>query len=252
MFTQYPFLARFEQASRSSFKGVECWFPYEWKISDLAEQLDKHDLELVLLNVPPGDWNAGDRGLACLPKRQKEFRQNISLAIEYAQSLKCGRLHCPVGIASQEATPQETREILIDNLRFAAAVSQKAGVKMLIEPLSIYSCPGYYLTNTADAIQLIHDVGHPNLWLQYDVYHMQIMEGNLIRTILDNLPLVAHIQIADNPGRHEPGTGEVNFHNLLLLIDEAGYDGWIGCEYIPNGDTLDSLRWAGSYLRQQN
>ena len=250
MFNEVDFLGRFERASRAGFKGVEYLFPYEWSKEQLAEELDKHGLEQVLHNLPAGDWPAGERGIACLPERVGEFQEGVGLAIEYAKALRCPRLNCLAGITPKEVPTEKVHQTLADNLRFAVTALDKEGICLLVEPLNRQDVPGFYLVHTRDALQLLEEVNHANLWLQYDIYHMQIMEGNLTRTILDNLAHIAHIQLADNPGRHEPGTGEINYTNLLRSIDEAGYDGWIGCEYKPAGVTEDGLEWLKPYLKE--
>ena len=248
LFKEVDFLDRFERASRAGFKGIEFLLPYEWEAAELVERLDKHGLEQVLFNLPAGDWAGGERGIACLPGREGEFQEGVGLAINYAKALRCSRLNCLVGITPKEAPPEKVRQTLVDNLQFAATALGKENITLLIEPLNSQDIPGFYLVHTRDALQLMKEVSHSNIRLQYDIYHMQIMEGNLTKTILDNLPLIAHIQLGDNPGRHEPGTGEINFPNLFRFIDEAGYDGWIGCEYNPAGVTEDGLGWVKSYL----
>lgn len=250
MFNEVDFLERFEQASRAGFKGVEYLFPYEWGKEQLAEELAKHVLEQVLHNLPVGDWLAGERGIACLPERVGEFQDGVGLAIEYAKALRCSRLNCLVGLTPQGIPAEKVQQTLVDNLRFAATALEKEGIRLLVEPLNNQDIPGFYLVHTRDALQLLEEVNHANLWLQYDIYHMQVMEGNLTRTIIDNLTRIAHIQLADNPGRHEPGSGEINYPNLFRFIDEAGYDGWIGCEYKPAGVTKDGLEWLKPYLKK--
>jgi len=250
MFNEVDFLGRFERASKAGFKGVEFLFPYEWERQELAEKLDKHGLEQVLHNLPAGNWLAGERGIACLPGRVGEFQEGVGLAIEYAKALRCPRLNCIAGITPKDVPAEKVRQTMVDNLRFAATALEKEGIRLLVEPLNNQDIPEFYLVHTQDALRLLVEVNHPNLWLQYDIYHMQIMEGNLTRTILDNLARIAHIQLGDNPGRHEPGTGEINFTNLLRFIDEAGYDGWIGCEYKPAGVTEDGLEWVEPYLEE--
>ena len=250
MFTEFPFLDRFQQAAISGFKGVEFWFPYQWGPDEIAEKINEHSLKLVLHNLPLGDWEAGDRGIACIPGRENEFHESISLGIRYAKALGCQLLHCPVGIAPMQSPEATTRRTLVENLRFAAEATEKEGVCLLIEALNSSRFPGFYLNHTRRAVELINEVGSGNLKILYDAFHMQIMEGNLTNTIRDNLPYIGHIQIADNPGRHEPGTGEINFENLLRFIDEAGYSGWIGCEYIPLNDTKEGLRWVTPYLNR--
>ncbi|HUU65005.1 MAG TPA: hydroxypyruvate isomerase [Dehalococcoidales bacterium] len=249
LFTEVDFLDRFERASRAGFKGVECQFPYQWKKEVLAEKLDKHGLELVLHNITAGNFAAGERGIACLPGREGEFQEGVGQAIAYAKALRCPRLNCLVGLTPKDISAEKVRQTLVANLRFAAAALAKEKISFLVEALNIYDIPGFYLTRTKDVLQLFAEVNHANLWLQYDIYHMQIMEGNLTKTIQDNLGRISHIQLADNPGRHEPGTGEINFTNLFRFIDEAGYTGWVGCEYKPAGITEEGLKWAKPYLK---
>ena len=249
LFNEVDFLDRFERASRVGFKGVEYRSPYEWGKGELAQKLDKYGLEQVLYNLPAGNWQTGERGIACLPDRVGEFQEGVGSAIEYAKALKCSRLNCLVGITPMEVPAEKARQTLIDTLRFAAAVLAKESIRLLVEPINNRDTPGFYLVHTQDALHLLEEVNHPNLWLQYDIYNMQVMEGNLTATIQDNLAHIAHIQLADNPGRHEPGTGEINYPNLLRFIDESGYDGWIGCEYTPAGKTEDGLEWVRPYLK---
>ncbi|MDP6043921.1 MAG: hydroxypyruvate isomerase [Dehalococcoidales bacterium] len=250
LFYEVNFLDRFAQASRAGFRGVECQFPYQWEKEALAERLNKYGLELVLHNMPPGNLSAGERGLACLPGREGEFQESVGLAVEYARFLECRRLNCMAGIPAAAVPAEKTRRTLVDNLRFAAAALEKEGISLLVEALNRYDAPGFYLNNSPDTLRLIDEVNRANLWFQYDIYHMQIMEGNLMKTVRENLTRIAHIQLADNPGRHEPGTGEINFPNLLRFIDEAGYNGWVGCEYRPAGATEEGLKWAKPYLRK--
>ncbi len=249
LFNEVDFLDRFEKASKAGFKGVEYLFPYGWPKEELRERLNKFGLVQVLHNLPPGNWQAGERGIACLPGREEEFQEGVGKAIEYAKTLGCPRLNCLVGKRPQGISSEKVRQTLIDNLRFAAAALDQEGLQLLIEPLNDHDIPGFYLVHTKDALQLIEEVNHPNLYLQYDIYHMQMMEGNLAKTLLNNLSRIKHIQLADLPGRHEPGTGEINFPYLFRMIDEAGYDGWIGCEYIPTGNTEAGLKWIEPYLK---
>ncbi|MSQ22214.1 MAG: hydroxypyruvate isomerase [Dehalococcoidia bacterium] len=248
LFTEVDFLSRFERAARAGFTAVEYLFPYAWQKEQLVEQLQRHGLEQVLFNLPAGNFQAGERGIACLPDRVGEFQDGVGLAIAYAKALNCTRLNCLAGIAPAGVHAEKLRQTLVDNLRFAAAALEKEGIRLLVESLNSQDFPGFYLVRTRDALRLFHDAGHANLWLQYDIYHMQVMEGNLTRTIRDNLPRIAHMQLADNPGRHEPGTGEINYANLFRFIDEAGYDGWIACEYNPSSVTETSLEWVRPYL----
>jgi len=248
LFTEVGFADRFERAAKAGFKGVECQFPYELPKEDIAERLGKYGLELVLYNIPAGSWAAGERGIACLPGRESEFQEGVDKAIEYAKALKCPRINCLVGLTPKDAPADKVRQTLVNNLKFAAEAMQKAGISLLVETLNDKDIPGFYLVRTQDALKLFEEVKHVNLWLQYDIYHMQVMEGNLTKTIQENVGRIGHIQLADNPGRHEPGTGEINFTNLFKFIDESGYTGWIGCEYKPAGATEDGLGWVKPYL----
>ncbi len=250
LFNDVDFLARFERASQAGFKGVEYLFPYAWEKKELAEKLEKHGLEQVLYNLPAGDWAGGERGIACQPERVGEFQEGVGLAIEYAKTIRCPRLNCLVGLPPEDVPAGKVRRTLVDNLRFAATALEKEGIRFLVEPLNDQDTPGFYLTHTRDTLQLFEEVNQTNLWLQYDIYHMQIMEGNLTKTIRDNLARIAHMQVADNPGRHEPGTGEINYTKLFRFIDEAGYDDWIGCEYKPAGVTEEGLEWIKPYLKE--
>ena len=248
LFTEVAFLERFERAAAVGFRAVEYLFPYEWDKGVLAEQLKRCRLKQVLQNLTAGDWAGGERGIACIPGREGEFKDGVGKAIEYAKALECPRVNCLVGKKPAGVPPEKMRATVVGNLRFAADALQKAGIELLIEPLNRRMIPDFYLVHTQEALDLIQAVGHSNLRVQYDVFHMQIMEGNLIQTIQENLPRIGHIQIADNPGRHEPGTGEINFTNLFRSIDAAGYDVWIGCEYAPAGTTEDGLQWLKPYL----
>ncbi|MEW6264486.1 MAG: hydroxypyruvate isomerase [Thermodesulfobacteriota bacterium] len=247
LFNEVDFLERFEKAAKAGFKGVEYLFPYGWKKEQIVERLEAHGLIQVLHNLPAGEWSKGERGIACLPGRETEFQDGVGKAIEYAQALKCLQVNCLVGLTPVGVPEAKVRKTLLANLGFAAAALEKEGIRLLIEALNDQDVPGFYLTHTADVLDLIKEVGHPNVYGQYDVYHMQIMEGNLIKTIQANIEKIAHIQIADNPGRNEPGSGEINFPNLFKAIDAAGYKGWIGCEYKPAGKTEDGIGWMKPY-----
>lgn len=248
LFQDVAFPDRFRRAKEAGFQGVEYLFPYQWPVEDLADLLERYGLTQVLHNLPAGDWTAGERGIACIPGREAEFREGVSLALQYAKALGCTRLNCLVGKTPETAAPESIRATLISNLRFAAESLHDAGITLLIEPLNAIDIPGFHLVHTHDAMKLMDAVGHPNLLLQYDVYHMQIMEGNLTATLNRIGQRIGHIQIADVPGRHEPGTGEINFTNLFSSLDNAGYSGWIGCEYIPIAATESGLGWLKPYL----
>jgi hydroxypyruvate isomerase len=243
LYTDAPFLDRFALAHEAGFKAVEFLFPYPYQAEQIGERLRRYQLELVLFNLPCGDWNAGDRGMACDPRRVDEFTDGVATALEYATELGVTQLHCMAGKLAPGMDAKRARATYIDNLRYAADQLYEAGIHLLIEPINHFDMPGYFLNHSRQALDIIAEAARPNLFLQYDIYHMQRMEGELCNTIKANLPMIKHMQIADTPGRHEPGTGEINFRHLLAFIDEAGYSGWIGCEYHPAGDTNAGLGW---------
>ena len=248
MFNEVDFLDRFAAAAEAGFKGVEYLFPYEHDKDQLAEKLGKHGLTQALHNMPAGGWGTGERGLGCLLDRVGEFQDGVGLAIDYATTLGCKRLNCLAGVAPDGADPGTLRDTLVSNLRFAAGECAKAGITLMSEPINTRDIPGFYLCRTDQALAIFDEVGSDNLMLQYDIYHMQIMEGDIAPTIEAHLDRIAHMQLADTPGRHEPGSGEINFGFLLGHIDAIGYDGWIGCEYKPAGDTVEGLSWTKPYL----
>ena len=248
MFNEVDFLDRFGAASKAGFKGVEYLFPYEYGKDELAEKLDRNGLAQVLHNLPAGDWNAGERGIACHPDRVNEFQDGVGKAIEYAGALGCRQVNCLAGIAPERVDVDVLRETFVSNLGFAATKLDQAGIRLLIEPINTRDIPGFYLCRTAQARDIIGEIGSDNLGLQHDIYHMQIMEGDLARTIEENSDIIRHCQIADNPGRNEPGTGEINYPFLLSLLDRIGYDGWVGCEYRPLTTTEAGLDWIAPYL----
>lgn len=252
LFAENDFLDRFGAAAAAGFKGVEFHFPYDYDKAVLAEVTLTSGVEVVLFNLPGGNWAAGERGIACLPERKAEFQDGVGRAIEYAEALGCARLNCLSGSLAGAVPPAPTfhdkaMATLIDNLRFAAAATQRAGIGLLLEPLNNRDNPGFLVPTTAQAMQVIAAVGSRNLQLQYDVYHAQVMEGDLARTLEKYLPRIGHLQIADNPGRHEPGTGEINFPFIFEWLRQLGYAGWIGCEYLPTGETRDSLGWLDTW-----
>lgn len=243
LFQEHDFLDRFDAAARAGFKGVEYLGPYDNTPDEVAARLKKNGLTQVLFNLPSGNWAGGERGIAVLPDRVDEFRAGVDKAIEYAKALGCGQVNCLAGIAPAGADRAKLEETFVANLKFAAERLGKAGIKLLIEPINTRDIPGFFLTNTRQGLDILEKVGSPNLYLQYDIYHMQIMEGDLARTIEATLPRIAHIQLADNPGRHEPGTGEINYPFLYDFIDGLGYTGWIGAEYKPKAGTEAGLGW---------
>ncbi|MCF8199480.1 MAG: hydroxypyruvate isomerase [Sulfuritalea sp.] len=243
LFTERPFFERFAAARAAGFGAVEFHFPYEHDPAALAEVVLTSSLDVVLFNLSAGDWAAGDRGIACHPRRIAEFQDGVGQAIDYARQLGCTRLNCLAGIPPAGIDPEKAQQTLIENLRFAAAVTQRAGIELVIEPLNTRDTPGFFVATTRAALALIDTVGSDNLRLQYDIYHAQVMEGDLARTLQEQLPRIGHIQLADNPGRHEPGSGEINFPFLFQHLDRIGYTGWVGCEYKPSGRSEDSFAW---------
>lgn len=243
LFNDVPFLERFGRAAAAGFKGVEYLFPYEYTPAELVERLQNHGLAQVLFNLPPGDFAAGERGLAALPGRESEFRESVGRGVEYARALGCPRLHAMAGLVTDESQRPRMRETYLENLRYAARRLAEHGLTLLIEPINTRSIPGYFINRQAEAHAILAELGEPNLRVQLDFFHAQIMEGDLTATFKRFQAGVGHIQIAGVPDRHEPDTGEVNYPYLFHLLDEAGYDGWIGCEYNPRGLTEDGLDW---------
>ncbi|MDN3521679.1 hydroxypyruvate isomerase [Halomonas ramblicola] len=243
LFTEVDFLDRFEAAAKAGFQGVEYLFPYDYAPAEIKAKLDAHGLTQVLHNLPAGDWGAGERGIACHPERVEEFRAGVDKAIEYATALGCQQVNCLAGIQPQGVSDDEARRTLVENLRYAAEKLEAAGILLLAEPINTRDIPGFFLNRTEQALAIFDEVGSDNLKLQYDIYHMQIMEGDLAPTIETHLGRIAHVQLADNPGRHEPGTGEINYPFLFAHLDRLGYTGWIGCEYKPATTTEEGLGW---------
>lgn len=248
LFKELPFIERFAAARRSGFTAVEYQYPYELAPQDVAAAARDAGVQVVLHNVPRGDAARGEHGTACLPGREARFREDLERALDYAAAAGCGRLHCLAGVVAAGAERSELHATYVANLRYAAGRLKRAGVKLLIEPLSAGTVANYFLTGSAQAVAVLDQVAADNAFVQYDVFHMQLLEGNLALTIERLLPRIGHVQIADVPGRHEPGSGEINFEFLLPHIDGLGYAGWIGCEYNPRGDTVEGLKWAKSYL----
>jgi hydroxypyruvate isomerase len=243
LFNEVAFLDRFAAARRAGFAGVEYLFPYEHDAKEIRRRLDEQGLTQVLHNLPAGNWGGGERGIACHPDRVAEFEEGVTRAIQYATALGCRQLNCLAGIAPAGVDEVRARTTFVANLRGAAGRLQDAGIRLLIEPINTRDIPGFFLRTTAQALEIMGEVGSDNLFLQYDVYHMQIMEGDLATTIQKHLDRIAHVQIADNPGRHEPGTGEINYDFLFDHLDRIGYDGWVGCEYKPAASTESGLGW---------
>ena len=247
LWNELDFLDRFDAAAKAGFTAVEYLFPYPYPKEQLVERLARNRLTQVLHNLPVGDWAAGDRGNACDPARVNEFQDGVGKAIDYAKALGCKQLNCLAGIAPKDVDPEKIRATFVANLRFAAEKLGAAGIRLLIEPINTIDIPRFYLCRTQQALDIIRDTDVSNLYLQYDIYHMQRMEGELAGTIHANLSAIGHVQLADNPGRNEPGTGEINYRFLFGFLDSIGYNGWIGCEYKPRGKTDEGLSWRAAH-----
>jgi hydroxypyruvate isomerase len=247
MFTEVPFLDRFARARAAGFEAVEFLFPYEFPATEIAARLQDNGLAQALFNGPPGDWNAGERGMAALPGRQAEFRESIKRALEYSTALGCPRLHVMAGLAPSGVPRDTLLATYAANLAWAAEECGKAGVKPIIEPINHRDIPGYFLHTTDEGAAIIEAIGPERLGLQFDLYHCQITEGDIVKRVEKHLPLISHMQVADNPGRNEPGSGEVNWPFVFDRIDALGFRGWIGCEYRPAGNTEAGLGWYAPY-----
>jgi hydroxypyruvate isomerase len=248
LFAERPFLERFRAAADAGFGGCEFLFPYGETREDVAAALKESGLELALFNLPPGDWDGGERGLAGLPDRRDDFAESLETALRYAEKLPTPRLHVMAGVLDEQVDVGRALEAYADNLRLACEAAAKRGLEITIEPLNLRDMPGYLLPNTQMAMQILRAVDRPNLKLQFDVYHVQIMEGDLTRRLEDLLPLIGHVQIAGVPDRHEPDEGEVNYAHVFRTLDRLGYAGWVGCEYRPRGWTEDGLGWRDTLL----
>ncbi|WP_282876040.1 hydroxypyruvate isomerase [Pseudomonas peli] len=247
LFTEVDFLDRFDAAAAAGFSGVEYLFPYDFPSEVIKARLDANRLEQVLFNLPAGDWAKGERGIACHPDRVEEFRAGVDQAIAYAKVLGNTQINCLAGIRPQGLDCATVEQTFVDNLKFAAEKLQAAGIKLVMEMINTHDIPGFYLNTTKQALAIRDKVASPNLYLQYDIYHMQIMEGDLARTVEANLSVINHVQLADNPGRNEPGTGEINYRFLFEHLDRIGYQGWIGCEYKPATTTAAGLGWMKAH-----
>lgn len=243
MFTEVPFLERFEAASKAGFKGVEYLFPYEFKANEIQAQLDKYQLTQVLFNMPPGDFANGERGLACLPDRTEEFRDGVEQALEYATVLSCTRIHAMAGLINNNVDINVFEKTFVENIQYAADKCASKNIQLLIEPINHRDMPCYFLSTQKQAEALLLKINRPNVFTQLDLYHCQIMEGDLIKTIERLGDKVAHIQIASVPKRHEPDEGEINYPYIFKILESRNYAGWIGCEYRPRGETNAGLGW---------
>ena len=247
LFTEVDFLERFSAAANAGFKGVEYLFPYDFPADTIKAELESNNLTQVLFNLPAGDWAAGDRGIAANPARVEEFRLGVAKAIEYAKVLGNTQVNCLAGIVPAGVTQQDAEATLIANLKFAALELEKIGIKLVAEAINTRDIPRFALNNTKQALRIKDAVASDNFYLQYDIYHMQIMEGDIAPTLSAHLDSINHVQLADNPGRNEPGTGELNYHFLFKHLDNIGYKGWVGCEYKPKTTTKAGLNWLKEY-----
>jgi len=247
MFTEVPFMERFAAVARAGFKAVEYLFPYDYRASDIAHALHDAGLENALFNLPPGDWENGERGLAAIPGREAAFEALVDQALDYARIFGCKRLHVMAGIKPKDAPMAACRATYIRNIKHAAKQFAPHGITVLLEPINSRDIPGFYLNRQDDAIAVLKAVGAVNAALQMDLYHCQIVEGDVAMKIRANIAHIAHFQIAGVPDRHEPDIGEVNYPYLFDVIDSLDYTGWVGCEYRPKGATLDGLGWAAPY-----
>jgi hydroxypyruvate isomerase len=243
LFTEVPFMERFQAAYTAGFAAVESMFPYEYDLEAVAAELSRLQLRQVLFNLPAGDWSRGERGIAALPDRREEFRRGVVQALEAARRLDCPRLNCLVGLRDDRYTLEQQWATMVENLRWAAEELGRDGRTLLVEAVNTYDVPGFLLPRTKEVLRLLDEVGAPNTALQVDIYHLQRMEGNIVPTLRALLPRIGHIQIADPPERHQPGTGELRFEYILGQLDAMGYQGYVGLEYAPLGTTADSLGW---------
>ncbi|SEG62763.1 2-oxo-tetronate isomerase [Vibrio hangzhouensis] len=248
LFTEVPFLERFEKAHQAGFQAIEYLFPYAFEPQLLASKLEQFGLEQALFNLPPGDWDAGERGFAAIPGREEEFRSSVERALVYAKALKCPKVHAMSGIIDPRYSKEQHVETFISNIRFAADKFAEHGIALMIEPLNARDVPNYFVAHQRDAVDLIRLVDRPNVKLQLDLYHAQIMDGDLTTLIREVASFTGHVQIASVPERHEPSEGELNYPHLFKVLDDSGYSGWIGCEYNPRTSTEAGLHWVKQYL----
>ncbi len=248
MFNEYAWLDRYDAAAAAGFKGVEWQAPYAFPLHAIVERLEKNGLTHVMINLPNRDPDTDEGNIGLNPARKDLFRERLQMAVDYAAGLGCIGVNTGVGALPDGVDSEVAWRTLVDNLRLAADALGQVGVKALVEAINTFDRPGSLVHTTNQAKRLVEDVGHPNIGIQYDFYHMQMMEGNLARTVRDHLDRIWHMQLADTPGRHEPGTGGINYHYLLPYLDEIGYEGWVGCEYRPLNGTEAGLGWAAPYL----
>ncbi len=246
LFTELPFMDRFDAARKAGFNYVEFMFPYEFDQEEISRQLEKNNLKLILFNLPAGNWAEGDRGIAVDPARKDEFRKGVKAAIDSVQRFGVNQVNCLVGKAPEKISHDMLKQNLIDNLNYAAEELNKHNAKLLIEPINRYDIPGFYLNTTEQVINLISEINHSNVYLQYDIYHAEREKENHIAILKNHMDKIAHIQIADNPGRNQPGTGEIDYKSIFKEL-EQNYNGFVAMEYKPDPDTETSLEWVSKY-----
>ena len=247
MFNEVPFLDRFDAAAKAGFQAVEFLFPYEYPAAELKRRLDANGLNQVLFNMPPGDWAKGERGTAALPGRQAEFRDGVKLALDYAAALDCHLMHCMAGIPPADTPFGTASALFAANVAWAGEQAAAAGARLCLEPINHRDMPGFHLNTMAQAAAVIAAIGADKVGLQFDIYHCQTTEGDITKRMELHMPIIAHMQLADVPARNEPGTGEIGWPFVFRRIDELGYQGWVGCEYRPAGDTVAGLAWRGQF-----
>ncbi len=252
MYGDLAFLDRFSAAAADGFRGVEYIGAYDYEPDVVKSVLQAAALEQVLFNFPTGDWASGERGIGALPGREAEFRAGVDQALSFAEALGCKQINCLAGIVPEHVSRDTALEVLAQNLAFAAPKLADAGIRLLVEPINSFDIPGFALNTSAETLALFDQIGADNLWLQYDFYHMQRMQGELIGTFRAAQDKIAHVQIADTPGRHEPGTGEINYAFIFRQLEALEYAGWIGCEYVPKNDTSTGLSWRAELLKGEN
>lgn len=251
MYTEVPFLDRFARTAADGFVGVEYLFPYDFDADDIRSRLAENGLRQALFNAPPGDWDAGERGIASLPGREAEFAESIGKALRYAEALACKTVHVMSGNRVPLMLREHQRAILKNNIALAADMAREKGVSIVMEPINLRSMPEYFLNRQDEAQAIVRELNRPNLAVQFDFFHCQISEGDVTTRLLRDFAHIGHIQIASVPDRHEPNRGELNYDWLLRLLDEKGYRGWVGCEYIPEGETSAGLGWFAAWRESQ-
>lgn len=247
LFLEKPFMERFAAVKEAGLKRVEFMFPYDYNLDEIEAQLKAHDLELVLFNLPAGNWESGERGIAVDPSRQEEFCAGVAKAIEAARKLRVKQINCLVGKVLPEKTREKQWATLVSNIRYAAEQFQSEGIRLLVEPLNHFDAPGFLLNTTSDVLKLISEVNHENIYLQFDVYHAAREGEDILKVLHESLPKIGHIQIADNPGRHQPGTGKIDYKAFFTALKKAGYSHAVAMEYIPDPDTVISLEWIKDF-----